>query len=235
MQDVAREMNLSETAFLVQRNETSFDLRWFTPVVEVELCGHATLASAHVLFEDGRVDTDARIDFHTTRSGVLSAVRDDVWIELDFPSRAMSGDVAPQDIVDAVGGSPVHSIGGNVGGGFGGYLLAYATEDEVRSLRPDFRVLGSRSDGYVTVTAAASMDGYDFVSRFFAPPAGIDEDPVTGSAHCALAPYWSERLGKTQMLGFQASARGGTVRVTLAGDRVLLGGRAVTVMRGELV
>jgi predicted PhzF superfamily epimerase YddE/YHI9 len=236
MQDVAREMNLSETAFLVQRNdEASFDLRWFTPAVEVELCGHATLASAHVLWEDGRVPDDGQIDFHTRWSGVLSAKRDGEWIELNFPSRAMPVSHAPSEIVAAVGGSPVKTGGGNVGGGFSGYLLEYASEDEVLSLQPDFGFLARRPDGYVTATAPASTRDYDFVSRFFASPAGIDEDPVTGSAHCALGPWWGERLGKTEMLGYQASARGGTVRVRLAGDRVLLGGRAVTVLRGELV
>ncbi len=231
MLDVAREMNLSETAFLVRRDPTSFDLRWFTPAIEVELCGHATLASAHVLWEDGHVADDAPIDFHTKWSGVLSAKRDGDWIELDFPQRVATESEAPVEIAEAVGGSPVLAATGS----FGSWLLEYATDDEVRTLEPNFVALASRTDGYVIATAPSDTDGYDFVSRFFAPPAGIDEDPVTGSAHCVLGPWWGARLGKDEMLAFQASARGGTVRVRLAGDRVLLGGRAVTVMRGDLV
>jgi predicted PhzF superfamily epimerase YddE/YHI9 len=232
MQDVAREMNLSETAFLVPRDE-GFDLRWFTPSVEVELCGHATLASAHVLWEDGHVKGAEPIRFHTRVSGVLSAERDGEWIVLDFPSRPVAESAVDAAVIEAVGGAPVRTARGIVGGGFSGYLLEYETEDDVRDLRPGLGAFPE--DGYVTVTAPASMPGYDFVSRFFAPPAGIDEDPVTGSSHCTLGPWWSERLGKAELLGFQASARGGTVRVRVADDRVLLGGKAVTVLRGELV
>ncbi len=237
MQRVALEMNLSETAFLVARSESEFDLRWFTPTVEVDLCGHATLASAHVLWDEGHTAAD-ELTFHT-RSGPLGAVRDGEWIELDFPARpAIDGDV-PAEIVDIVGGSPVVTARGNVGGGMSGYLLEYATEDDVRRLTPDFGRLGRVSDGYVIATAPAAVrqgpDGYDFVSRFFATPGGIDEDPVTGSAHCTLGPWWSAKLGKDELLGFQCSARGGTVRVRPRGDRVRLGGRAVTVMRGDLV
>ncbi len=237
MQDVAREMNLSETAFLVPAGSGSYDLRWFTPTVEVELCGHATLASAHVLWEDGH-SADDQVTFHT-RSGALGARRDDPWIELDFPSLPpIEGDV-PDDIVDMVGGTPIVRARGNVGGGMSGYFFEYESEEEVRGLKPNFSHLAEIPDGYVLVTAPATMYVYDFVSRFFAPPAGIDEDPVTGSAHCTLAPWWQRKLGKDELLGYQCSARGGTVRVRLGGetgaDRVRLGGRAVTVLRGELV
>jgi PhzF family phenazine biosynthesis protein len=237
MQDVAREMNLSETAFLVPAGAGDFDLRWFTPTVEVELCGHATLASAHVLWEDGH-SADESIRFHT-RSGVLGARRDDPWIELDFPSLPpIVGDVG-DEIIELVGGTPVVRARGNVGGGMSGYFLEYESEEEVRGLKPDFSRLADVPDGYVLVTAPATMDGYDFVSRFFGPPAGVDEDPVTGSAHCSLGPWWQAKLGKDELMGFQCSARGGTVRVRVGGntgaDRVRLGGRAVTVLRGELV
>jgi predicted PhzF superfamily epimerase YddE/YHI9 len=231
MRNVAREMNLSETAFVVPRTDSEFDLRWFTPEVEVDLCGHATLASAHVIWED-KHSSAAAVTFHT-RSGELGATRDGDWIELDFPSRpAVVVDVDPA-VVKIVGGAPVVTGRGQVGGGMSGYLLEYATEDEVRELRPG--ALRDIPDGYVIVTAPASMHGYDFVSRFFAPAAGIDEDPVTGSTHCTLGPWWSEKLGKDDLLAYQASARGGTVRVRLAGERVKLGGKAVTVMVGDLV
>jgi predicted PhzF superfamily epimerase YddE/YHI9 len=233
MQDVAREMNLSETAFVSRRDDGDWDLRWFTPMVEVDLCGHATLASAHVLWEDKHTDEDF-ITFHT-RSGKLGASRDDPWIDLDFPSRPAFPTDVSREVIDVIGGDPVMTARGNVGGGMSGYLLEYGTEDEVRGLRPDFGRLGRIDDGYVIATSPASMDGYDFVSRFFATPAGIDEDPVTGSAHCTLGPWWSERLGKGELTGFQCSARGGTVRVRPEGDRVRLGGRAVTVLRGDLL
>jgi predicted PhzF superfamily epimerase YddE/YHI9 len=232
MQRVAREMNLSETAFCVPRDD-GFDLRWFTPTVEVELCGHATLASAHVLWEDGHTKSGERIRFHTRWSGELTADRDGDWIVLDFPSRPATEGAIDAAVIDAIGGEPVRTARGVVGGGFSGYLLEYATEAEVRALGPRFGEFPD--DGYVTVTAPADMPGYDFVSRFFAPPAGIDEDPVTGSTHCTLGPWWAEHLGKDELMAFQASDRGGTLRVTVAGDRVGLGGKAVTVMRGELV
>jgi predicted PhzF superfamily epimerase YddE/YHI9 len=233
MQHVAREMNLSETAFVVPRSSSEFDLRWFTPTVEVDLCGHATLASAHVLWEDKHTGEDA-LTFHT-RSGPLGATRDDPWIELDFPSRPAVAISVPQEIVDIVGGTPIVTARGNVGGGMSGYLLEYRTETDVRMLRPDFSRLGRVPDAYVIATAPATMRDYDFVSRFFAVGAGIDEDPVTGSAHCTLGPWWQSKLGKDDLMAFQCSARGGTVRVRPRGDRVRLGGRAVTVLRGELV
>lgn len=228
MQNVAREMNLSETAFLVAGAD-GFQLRWFTPAVEVDLCGHATLASAHVLWEDGHLPAGAQARFHT-RSGLLLADRRGEWIELDFPATKEQTAEPPANLLPALGVEARH-----VGWNKFDYLVEVDTEDEVRRLRPDFGSLRSLGVRGVIVTARASGGGFDFVSRFFAPGAGIDEDPVTGSAHCCLGPYWAGRLGKTEFLAYQASPRGGVVRVRVAGDRVLLGGQAVTVLRGELV
>jgi PhzF family phenazine biosynthesis protein len=228
MQAVAMEMNLSETAFLHREGE-GYRLRWFTPTVEVDLCGHATLASAHVLWEDGHLPPDATARF-LTRSGPLSATRLDGWITLDFPAMTLEGPVDTGDVAEALG-VPVRSC----------WLTRFdvlaevESEAVVESLAPDMGRIGGLSVRGLIVTAKADSPGFDFVSRFFGPAVGVPEDPVTGSAHCALAPYWSSRLGKTAMVAYQASSRGGIVRVRLDGDRVLLGGRAVTVLRGELV
>jgi predicted PhzF superfamily epimerase YddE/YHI9 len=226
MQNVAAEMNLSETAFLLPRDD-GFSLRWFTPSVEVDLCGHATLASAHALWEERVVDGEAR--FHT-RSGLLTANRDREWIELDFPAKPEQRADAPPLLVESLGAKPTY-IGRNVFD----YFVEVASEAEVRALQPDHAKLRTIPVRGVIVTARSSSDEFDFVSRFFAPGSGVDEDPVTGSAHCALTPYWAKKLGKTEMTAFQASQRGGVVRVRLEGDRVKLGGRAVTVFRGDLV
>lgn len=228
MQQVAREMNLSETAFLFRAGD-AWNLRWFTPAVEIDLCGHATLASAHVLWEDGHLPaaTQARFD---TRSGRLTADRRGEWIEMDFPTQAAVPAEPPDTLLEALG-----VRGKYVGKNRTDYLVEVENETEVRALTPDFTRLRSLPIRGVIVTARASSPGFDFVSRFFAPGAGVDEDPVTGSAHCALAPYWSAQLGKTSLVGFQASARGGVVAVRVARDRVILGGQAVTVLRGELV
>lgn len=231
---IAREMNLSETAFVVRREGASFDLRWFTPTVEVDLCGHATLASAHLLWEDGACAPQETIAF-ATRSGELCAVRDGEWIELDFPAREAVPSAVPREVIDLAGVVPAVTARGIVGAERSGYLLELATEQEVRDARPDIGALRAIPDGYLTLTAPASTPGYDFVSRFFAPAAGVDEDPVTGSAHCTLGPWWQAKLGADEMLAYQASARGGTIRVRPRGDRVRLGGRAVTVLRGELL
>jgi PhzF family phenazine biosynthesis protein len=228
MQNVAREMNLSETAFL-HRQEDGFSLRWFTPALEVELCGHATLASAHVLYETGLLAADEQARFHTL-SGLLTAERSGREIELDFPATPPQAVSAPQGLIEALGVEPKY-----VGASSFDYLVEVASEDVVRGLKPDFAPLKALASRGVMVTSTASTEGYDFVSRFFAPGAGIDEDPVTGSAHCCLGPFWHERLGKDEMLAYQASARGGVVRVWVQGERVRLGGRAVTVLRGELV
>lgn len=226
MQDVAKEMNLSETAFLVPHAD-GFGLRWFTPSVEVALCGHATLASAHALWEERVLETDAR--FHTL-SGLLTATRDGDLIELDFPAKAEEKAEAPGLLLESLGAKPTY-----VGRNQFDYLIEVETEDELRALNPDHARLRTIPVRGVIVTSRSSDPRFDFVSRFFAPGSGVDEDPVTGSAHCALTPYWSKKLGKTEMTAYQASARGGVVHVRLAGDRVKLGGRAVTILRGELV
>jgi len=227
MQDVAREMNLSETAFLVPRDD-GYNLRWFTPAVEVELCGHATLASAHVLWETRRLRQDEQARFFT-RSGLLTAVNRGDWIELDFPIRPEEPASAPEGLARALGAELKY-----VGMSTRDFLVEVDSEKTVRELRPDFTLLKAISVRDVVVTSRASTAGFDFVSRFFAPGAGVDEDPVTGSSHCTLGPYWKKQLGKDEFLAYQASARGGVVRVRLIGDRVILGGQAVTVLRGEL-
>lgn len=227
MQSVAAEVNLSETAF-VRPLESGFELRWFTPKVEVDLCGHATLASAFTLWEMGLVAAEDSISFHT-RSGVLTAVRERKFIQLDFPAVPVKPCEPPQDLLEALNVDPAF-----VGVTNADRFLVVDSVEVVRSLRPDFRKLASIATRGVIVTSVSDMPGVDFISRFFAPSHGIDEDPVTGSAHCALTPYWSEHLGKTRMVGFQASQRGGIVNVELKGDRVILGGEAVVVMKGEL-
>jgi PhzF family phenazine biosynthesis protein len=228
MQDVAREMNLSETAFLHPRGG-EWDLRWFTPACEVDLCGHATLASAHVLWEDERLAPGAEARFHT-RSGLLTAVRDGAWISMNFPAKPEEETAASPELARALGATPVY-----VGRSHFDCLVEVESEEEVRELRPDFGLLRGVAARGIIVTSRSETPGVDFVSRFFAPRVGVDEDPVTGSAHCCLAPYWARKLGRAELVGFQASARGGTVRVRADGDRVHLGGQAVTVMRGELV
>lgn len=229
MQDVAREMNLSETAFLHPEPD-GWRLRWFTPQVEVALCGHATLASAHVLWEDGRLPTKEQARFHT-RSGLLTARRAGAWIELDFPAMPPVACGAPADLARALG----VAASGFVGSNDMDFLVEVDSAETVRRLRPDFTLLRGVTARGVIVTARADRPEYDFVSRFFAPAVGVDEDPVTGSAHCCLGPFWAGRLGKPSLTGHQASARGGVVRVRHAGARVLLGGQAVTVLTGELV
>jgi len=229
MQVVAREMNLSETAFLVRRG-SGFHLRWFTPTVEVELCGHATLASAHVLWEDGHLPPGTKAEFDTL-SGRLWASQNGDWIEMNFPACVPKPVEAPPLLARALGVSSFKYTGRD---GFD-YICELESEEMVRSLRPDFKPLAEVGPRGVIVTAVADSREFDFVSRFFAPAYGVDEDPVTGSAHCCLGPYWASRLGKTDLMGYQASARGGVVRVGVRGDRILLGGQAVTVLRGELV
>jgi PhzF family phenazine biosynthesis protein len=227
MQSVAAEMNLSETAF-VRSLDDGFGLRWFTPAVEVALCGHATLAAGHALWQEGLVRDGGPIRFHT-KSGLLTASRDGDLIELDFPATPAEPAEPPAELLDALGVGAVF-----VGRTRFDFLVAVATEAEVRSLAPDFARLRATGARGIIVTSVSEDSRFDFVSRFFAPGAGIDEDPVTGSAHCCLAPFWSARLGKEQMTGYQASQRGGVVDVRVSGDRVVLGGHAVTVWTGEL-
>lgn len=226
MQHVAAEMNLAETAFLLRRDD-GWSLRWFTPAVEVDLCGHATLASAHVLWTTGLLDGQAR--FHT-RSGLLTADRRGAWIELDFPATPPHAADPPSGLIEALGAAPLTIAQSRFD-----YLVELESEAAVRELRPNITALADVDARGIIVTARADTPDLDFVSRFFAPRVGVNEDPVTGSAHCALVPFWSERLGKTELTAFQASARGGLLRLRLDGDRVKIGGQAVTVLRGELV
>jgi PhzF family phenazine biosynthesis protein len=229
LRDVAMEMNLSETAFLWPRNG-EFDLRWLTPAIEVDLCGHATVASAHVLWEDGHLPEGRQARFHT-RSGLLTADRKGEWIELNFPAKIAAQIDDLPELLSGLGVKQARFVGKSAFD----YYVEIESEEAVRAVSPNFSALRKFSVRGVIVTAQSSSAEFDFVSRFFAPGAGVDEDPVTGSAHTALGPYWGEKLGKTEMTGYQASARGGVVRVTLAGERVLLGGQAVTVMTGELL
>lgn len=227
MQRVAAEMNLSETAF-VRPKGTDFELRWFTPLVEVDLCGHATLASAHALWQTGGAEPVAPIRF-LSRSGPLVATRRAERIELDFPGTPAKAAEPPAGMLEALGATAQF-----VGRTRFDYLVELAGPNELRALRPDFVRLRQTEARGVIVTSTSDDPRFDFLSRFFAPGAGIDEDPVTGSAHCCLAPYWQARFGKEEMTGYQASVRGGVVHVRVAGDRVILGGQAVTVWTGEL-
>ena len=227
MQSLAAEMNLSETAF-VRRQDGGWSLRWFTPTIEVALCGHATLASAQALLEEELLAPGGTATFHT-KSGVLTARHAGELIELDFPTKVAERSDPPDGLIEALGAQPV-SIARNEFD----YLVEMATEGDVRDLKPDYAMLRRIPVRGVIVTSRASTKDFDFISRFFAPGSGIDEDPVTGSAHCALAPYWAPRLRKEDFVAYQASPRGGILRVTLAGDRVRLAGRAITVFRGDL-
>lgn len=228
MQQVASEMNLSETAFLHQ-GEDGFNLRWFTPAVEVSLCGHATLASAHILYETGLVAEAEEARFHTA-SGLLTAKKVGEEIELNFPSTPPEEISEPPGLMEALGVNP-----GFVGKNRFDYLVRVESEGEVRGASPDFGKLNELGVRGVMLTSLCESGEFDFISRFFAPGAGIDEDPVTGSAHCCLGPYWGEVLGKNELKAFQASARGGVVRVRVEPERVYLGGKAVTVLVGELM
>jgi PhzF family phenazine biosynthesis protein len=226
MREVAREMNLSETAFLHPEAD-GYRLRWLTPSIEVDLCGHATLAAAHVLWEEGHLAPDCPARFHT-RSGLLTCNKRGDWIEMDFPAKVAVAAEPPPQLAAALGAELLF-----VGRNQFDYLAEVASAEVLLSLRPNHHLLRELPVRGVIVTARG--EDYDFVSRFFAPGSGIDEDPVTGSAHTALAPYWGARLNKTKMTGYQASERGGVVKVRLNGDRVILSGQAVTVLRGDLL
>jgi PhzF family phenazine biosynthesis protein len=231
MQSVAAEMNLSETAFLVRESQNCFALRWMTPTVEVDLCGHATLASAHILFEEGHVDRRRPICF-STHSGMLTAsLNDDGMIELDFPAipTAPLSD-PPKKLLEAFDCEVTIASQGKFD-----FLLEVASETEVRKLQPNFSLLRTLDARGIIVTAIADTGKpYDFISRGFFPGSGIDEDPVTGSAHCMLGPYWMETLGTPIMTGYQASKRGGFVKLKVDGNRVHLFGHAVTTLKGSL-
>ncbi|MGW9597479.1 PhzF family phenazine biosynthesis protein [Streptomyces chartreusis] len=236
LQNVAMEVNHAETAFahpLPEGGEADWALRWFTPVTEVTMCGHATLATAHVLHSTGAHEGPVRFD---TLSGVLVATPgEDGSITLDFPTAPLTRVEAPEGVAEALGAEPLTAF--DTGPNIGDLLLELADEKTVLGLTPDLRALGAHSSRGIIATARAEdpARGYDFVSRCFFPNVGIDEDPVTGSAHTALAPYWSERLGRTGLTGLQASRRSGRVRTEVRGDRTLLSGRAVTVIEGELI
>lgn len=227
MQRVAAEMNLSETAFLI-RSADGYNLRWFTPMVEVDLCGHGTLASAHILWQEGLAARDERIVFQT-RSGVLTCAQEGEWIGLDLPATPDDEIATTEGIREALGVEPLY-----VGASRSDYIAEVDSEETVRGLTPDYgRILALPVRGVIVTSRAATSD-FDFVSRFFAPAVGVNEDPVTGSAHCCLGPFWGRRLGKDDLIARQVSCRGGTVKVRLAGDRVHLFGQAVTVVRGEI-
>jgi PhzF family phenazine biosynthesis protein len=228
MQSVASEMNLSETAF-VEPQAAGYGLRWFTPVAEVGLCGHATLASAHILYETGLAEPAEPVRFDSV-SGPLTARREDGLLVLDFPARPAGPAPPPPGLLAALGVDRAEWTGQAKDD----LMVVLGREEEVTGLRPDTVALAGYGTRGVIVTSPASRPGADFVSRFFAPGVGIAEDPVTGSAHCTLAPYWAQRLARSELTGYQASARGGTVKVRLEGDRVLLAGRAVTVFSGQL-
>lgn len=228
MQAVAREMRHSETAFCIPLRDGNFELRWFTPGGEVRLCGHATLATAHVLWEEGRLERRRPARF-STLSGDLTASPLGRRIELDFPAREPIEAAPPAGLVEALGIAPVW-----IGRDPDDYVLVLENEDAVRSCTPDLAVLREIDTRGVIVTARADAEGADFVSRFFAPRFGIDEDPVTGSAHCALAPFWGSRLDKEQLHARQLSARGGEIELELAGNRVKIRGTCVTTLRGTL-
>ncbi|TWT32721.1 PhzF family phenazine biosynthesis protein [Blastopirellula retiformator] len=227
LQQVAAEMNLSETAFLWQE-ESRFRLRWFTPTVEVDLCGHATLAASHFLWETGKAAPEQTIEFNT-RSGVLTATKVGSRIELDFPIDEIEVCPPPAGLIAALGCKAIAT-----GRNRRDVLVEVATKAELRSVQPDFRALAEIRVRGVMVTCRGDGERYEFLSRFFAPGSGIDEDPVTGSAHCALVTYWSPKWQKETLRAFQCSQRGGEVEVTLDGDRAKLRGAAVTVLRGEL-
>lgn len=227
MRQIAAEMNLSETAFL-HPEDGRYRLRWFTPAAEVDLCGHATLASAHVLWHDKIVPEEQVIRF-MTRSGLLEARKQGEWLELNFPAKPSVPTTDPGGLAEALGVSPLY-----IGKSAFDYLLEIESDSQLRTLTPDLNAIGKLPVRGVIVTARSQATEFDFVSRFFAPAVGVPEDPVTGSAHCVLGPYWMSKLGKNSFTAYQASKRGGVMRVRVEGDRVRLSGQAVIVMRCEL-
>ncbi|WXG39422.1 MAG: PhzF family phenazine biosynthesis protein [Candidatus Freyarchaeum deiterrae] len=229
LQVVARELNpLSETAFLHKKKD-GYDLRWFTPKEEVDLCGHATLASAHILWETNQLREDEEARFHTL-SGLLTAKKQDEWIELNFPAEVEKEADPPKELLESLGIEAKY-----VGKNRFDYLIEVESEETVRNITPNFELLKKVNTRGVMVTSTSASKEYDFVSRFFAPRIGINEDPVTGSAHCCLGPYWKKKLKRDEFLAYQASERGGIIKVRVGKERVYLGGQAVTVLIGELV
>ncbi len=227
MQNLAMEMNLSETAFLEKKGD-GYNLRWFTPRCEVDLCGHATLASAHCLWEEGYIDEKSEARFHT-RSGLLTARKADGRIELNFPREEEMASTPPLDLINGIGVKILYTGKNRMD-----YIIEVESENSVREMVPDFDILKKVDTRGIIVTASSKSREYDFVSRFFCPKLGINEDPVTGSAHCCLGPYWQKKLNKDSFTALQVSARGGVVRVRVAGERVYLGGSAVTLFAADL-
>lgn len=227
MQQVAAEMNLSETAFLLPEND-GYRLRWFTPTSEVDLCGHATLASAHILFESGRCEQNEVVFY--TKSETLTAFYTGEGICLNFPGKPQQPSSLPSGVKEALGVEPLY-----IGRNEFDFMIEVESAQQVENLVPDFSTLRKiKARGFI-VTSRSDSKPYDFVSRFFATGVGVDEDPVTGSAHCCLAPFWAEKLGKTNLLAYQASKRGGEMELQVMDERVHLTGKAVTILKGELV
>lgn len=240
MQKIAMEMNLSETAFVLREKDEdgnptdTYSLRWFTPSSEIDLCGHATLASGHIMWQEGVCKEDETIKFNT-RSGLLTAKKSDKGITLDFPAIPQKEIKYPPELIASIGGAnPVY-----VGMTKWNYIIELENEEAIHNAKPDYSIMLSLPGWGTIITAQADKnglgkDGYDVVSRFFAPEKGVPEDPVTGSAHCAIAPYWQNKLGKSTLKAYQASERGGTLLLEVIGDRVTLTGTGVTMMAGEM-
>ncbi len=230
MQSIAFELNLAETAFVLKETEgDAYSLRWMTPNSEVDLCGHATLATSHILWQEGICKKDETIHYNT-RSGLLKADYHEGEIGLDFPAIPQKKIEYPPELIDAIGGVQPKYVGMTKWN----YLIELESEDDIINLKPNFDIMLTLPGWGTIITAKADEKRYDFVSRFFAPEKGIQEDPVTGSAHCALGPYWAGRLGKDSFIAYQASERGGILGVKVNGDRVMLAGEAVTVISGEI-
>ncbi|WP_316765576.1 PhzF family phenazine biosynthesis protein [Pedobacter frigiditerrae] len=225
MQKIASENNLAETAFFIPQGE-NFELRWFTPELEIDLCGHATLATAHILFTELGYSKEI-IHFHTLKAGTLTVTKKEDIYTLNFPSRVPHICETPNGLLEAIGGKPPIEVLNSRD-----YMLVYETEADVLALKPDFTALAKISQ--MGVIATAKGNNSDFVSRFFIPAAGINEDPVTGSAHCNLIPYWAQKLGKNELHAYQVSARRGELWCELKGDRVLMTGKSVTYLKGEI-
>jgi len=225
MQAIAAENNLAETAFVFKKND-AFDIRWFTPSVEVDLCGHATLASAHVLFNNFHYQSE-KITFHSHKSGVLIVKKDEDYYTLDFPSDVYKEINAPQTLLNALGVSPLETYFGKTD-----YLLIFSSQEEIENMNPDLGLLATIEARGIIVSAPGNHE--NFVSRFFAPQSGIDEDSVTGSAHTTLIPYWSKKLGLIKMSAKQLSKRQGTLLCEYLGDRVKISGKAITYLIGEI-
>lgn len=225
MQQIAMENNIAETAF-VFKTADGFNLRWFTPTVEIMLCGHGTLGTSHILWQEGILADNETAKFYT-KSGLLTAVKNGDWIEMDFPALPSKPFTLEREAIDALGVKPLNICFSDR------YIVEVESESEVRNAKPNFPVL-KKYDAIVLTSKSEEESPYDFISRTFVPKHGIDEDPVTGSSHCALLPYWSQKLDKNELFAYQASSRGGEVRIKSKGDRVMLCGQAVTVLEGKL-